>query len=168
MLLLWGAEFAAFLRAFPPVAELSYLPDVARIEYARGLAYHAADIQPLDGTALAVAGDAGALRLRLSPSLILLDCDHPAVSIWRANQPGGEAVPQGSRAQQALIFRDRTFQVPVQSLTDGEADFLRALIDGERLETAAQCLADPTPLLTLLLSQGLIASATADNPKDHP
>lgn len=168
VLLLWGAEFAAFLRGFPPVAGLPYLPDVARLEYARGLAYHAADIQPLDGAALAAAGDPAGLRLRLSPSLFVLDCDHPAVSIWRANQPGGEAVPHGSGRQRALIFRDRDFQVPVQSLTECEAAFLRALLDGEPLETAAEYVADPTPLLTLLLSQGLIAGATAKNPETTP
>ena len=44
----WGDGFADFLTRFPPVAKLPYLPDVARVEFARGRAYHAADCAPID------------------------------------------------------------------------------------------------------------------------
>ena len=77
VLLLWGGDFAGFLSHFPPVRALPYLPDVARIEHARGQSYHAADIRPLDGAALgaAMGGDAGRLRFALSPSITFSNQD---------------------------------------------------------------------------------------------
>lgn len=157
VLILWGEAFPGFLAEFPPVAGLPYLPDVARIEYARGRAYHAADIQPLDGAAALAVSEPAGLRLRLSPSVQVLDCSHPAVSIWQANQPGGDPAVQAQGAEWALIFRQRDFQVPVRRITPGEAAFLGALLVGRRLGTAATLLTDPTPMLALLLSEGLIA-----------
>ena len=47
LLFLYGESFAAFIARFTPAAPLPYLADVARLEYARGLAYHAADREPL-------------------------------------------------------------------------------------------------------------------------
>src|SRR5882724_2689625 len=43
LLLSYGDDFAGFVETFDPAAELSYLPDVIRLEAARGKAYHAAD-----------------------------------------------------------------------------------------------------------------------------
>ncbi|MFA7290739.1 MAG: DNA-binding domain-containing protein, partial [Rhodocyclaceae bacterium] len=43
----YGDEFPAFVEHFPPAASLPYLADVARLEYARVLAFHAADSVPL-------------------------------------------------------------------------------------------------------------------------
>lgn len=146
----WGWEFAGFLTEFPPVARLPYLPDVARIEWARGRAYHAADADPLDPSAL--VEDA---PIRLHPSLRLLRLDQPAVSIWAANQPGRDGRVRGSGAETALIWRRPDFDVPVQALKPLDAAFITALMDGATLARAST-LTDPVPMLTLLLRDGLI------------
>src|SRR3990167_8260186 len=67
----WGAGFAGFLEGFPPLAAYPYLADVARIEFARGRAFHAADAPPVAPEILAVA-DPERIRLMLHPSVILL------------------------------------------------------------------------------------------------
>ncbi|TRW99597.1 DUF2063 domain-containing protein [Paracoccus sp. M683] len=159
VLLLWGAEFATFLRGFPPVAALPYLPDVARLEYARGQAYHAADHDPVDGSGLARIGasDPARLRLVLAPSLRLLDCNWPAATIWQANQPGQNPSVNPGGAEQVLIWRQADFQVPVRRIAPDQARFLRALMAGENLAKAALLTADATPILTLLLTERLIA-----------
>lgn len=103
----YGAEFPEFLAAFPPAATLPYLPDVARIEVLRGLAYHAADAAPLAApqieTTLGAAPE-GAM-LTLHPSLHVATSPHPAVSIWRMNQPGATCSQPAPLAEAALIFR---------------------------------------------------------------
>lgn len=68
VLLAWGERFPAFLAGFPPLAGYPYLADVARIEWARGLAFHAADRVPLTAEALAaLLADPGTARLALHP-----------------------------------------------------------------------------------------------------
>ena len=74
----FGSRFADFLSAYGPAAELRYLPDVARLEWAWHLAYYAADAAPLDLGALGrVPADShGAIRFQLHASVHLLHSDH--------------------------------------------------------------------------------------------
>jgi len=163
VLLDWGAAFPEFLKAFPPVAALSYLPDVARIERARGLAYHAADAAAVSPAAVAGACSPEALRLRLHPSVALVASRWPAASIWAANQPGAD--PAAMRAQGpevALILRDMALEVPVRALPPGDATLVAALLQGQALGPAAlrAQLAepghDPAGVLAYLMQMGAI------------
>ena len=157
----WGEGFAGFLERFPPLAAYPYLGDVARIEFARGRAFHAADRGPVDPARLATA-DPDRVRLMLHPSVTLLPLAHPAVSIWARNQPGGEGLPLHRGPETALILRDGTFQVPVQSVGAGDAALLRSVLDGEPLAVAAakardaEVGHDPQPLLISLMRLGAI------------
>lgn len=164
VLLAWGDAFPAFLTAFPPVAHLPWLACVARIELARGRAYHAADAEPADPAALSVADPAG-LRLTLHPSIELYASPFPAVAIWRAHQPGGDpAAPLLPGPSHALIARAPGFHVVVESVDAGTHAVLAALAGGAPLGHAADH-ADPTPALTLLLRHGLITDIrTGDAP----
>lgn len=160
----WGAGFAAFLDGFPPLSGYPYLGDVARIEHARGLAFHAADASPVDPARLAGA-DPGRVRLRLHPAVRLLDLAHPAVSIWARHQPGGAALPVAQGPETALILRDPAFQVPVRPVAAGDAALLRGLLAGQRLSAAAAAAQaatpghDPQPLLVGLMRAGAIIDA---------
>lgn len=165
VLIHWGDEFPGFLRGFPPVAGLPYLADVARLEHARGRAYHAADIAPLDPQALADCPDPDRLRLQLAPCVAILRFDHPAVSIWQGNQPGGNPAIRAQGPEAALIYRRPDFQVPVRSVSHDRADFLTALQQGQMLAEAATHSPDPTPILTLLISEGLVAAADFKEPR---
>lgn len=163
----WGAGFAAFLEGFPPLAAYPYLPDVARIEYARGRAFHAADAAPVDPARL-VRADPDRLRLWLHPSVILLHLSHPAVTIWARHQPGGAALPPASGPETALILRDAAFAVPVHRLGPGDAALVAAMLQGQTLAEAAQIAQgiapdhDPQPLLVALMQAGAIIDARDD------
>lgn len=160
----WGDGFAGFLEEFPPLLAYPYLGDVARIEHARGRAFHAADVGPVDPAALA-ACDPGRVRLVLHPSVSLLRLAHPAVSIWARNQPGGDAVALTNGPETALILRDAAFQVPVRAVGAGDAALLRAVLDGDCLSDAAtkareaEAGHDPQPLLVSLMRAGAIVDA---------
>lgn len=160
-LFLWGEGFARFLQGFPPVRSLPYLPDVSRLEWQRGLAYHAADVPSVAAADLAqAAADPARFRLALHPSVGLIRSRCAVVTIWHANQQG--AVQTGplraDRAEDALILRDRADQVPVIALSPGEAGFQSALMRGETLLEAATRAegADPARLLAILMRAGAI------------
>ena len=146
----WGGDFAAFLESFPPVASLPYLADVARIEWARGRAYHAADAGPADPATLSEQHP-----LRLHPSLCILRLGHPAVSIWTANQPDCDGRTTAQGAEIALIWRAADFTVPVRAIASADAALLTLLQAGVPLNRAAVDV-DPTRMLALLLDQSLI------------
>lgn len=159
----WGDSFPGFLAGFPPLAAYPYMPDVARIEMARGRAYHAADADPIaPGHLLAAAADPGTARLGLHPSVQVLSLAHPAVSIWTANQPGAKAEPMTADPEIALILRDTRFGVPVAALGPGDAALIAALQQGQTLLAAAEAAAkiapdhDPQPILIRLQTAGVI------------
>lgn len=160
VLLEWGGDFPGFLNGFPPVATLPYLPDVARLELARGVAYHAADVVPVDPAALA-AIDPATVRLTLAPCVQLFASARGAVSIWQVNQPGQTPRPVKPAQEFALIARTPGFDVLVQPMKPATAALLGALMQGQTLAQAAEH-ADPTPVLTLLIQNGLITAISGD------
>lgn len=136
----FAPEFPNFLAAFPPVAKLTYLPDVARLEKARTEAYHAQDATPIDGAALAALtpeqmSDA---KLRLHPSLHVISSPFPIFAIWQKNATAPDAtIPK--HGQDILIARPHDM-VEMRTLPPGAADFLRALNAGRTLgETIEYC-----------------------------
>lgn len=153
VLLDWGAAFPGFLAGFPPAQGLPYLPDVARLEWSRGLAFHAADAAALDPAALTRA-DPERLVLRLAPSVHAFTARHPALAIWRQNQPGAAPAPLPPGPEYALIARDPGLAVIMEPLDAGGHATLCALLAGRPLSEAAT--GDPTPLLTLLIRHQLI------------
>jgi hypothetical protein len=166
----WGDGFPGFLAEFPPLAAYPYMADVARIEVARGRAYHAADAAPISPDhLLAAAADPGTARLGLHPSVQVLPLTHPAVSIWAANQPGAKAGPIPPDPEIALILRNARFEVPVAVLSQGDAAMITALQKGHTLLGAAEAAAhiapyhDPQPILIRLMQAGVITL-----PKDTP
>lgn len=159
VLMHWGGEFAEFLDGFPPVAGLPWLGDVARLEFARGQASHAADAAPLSAARLG-AGDPAALCLVLHPSVRVFASRHPVVSIWAAHQPGATPLGKVSPGPEfALIGRQQDFTVIVEPLDHGTHAVIAALALGMPLGHAA-AEADPTTALTLLLRHELITDIT--------
>jgi hypothetical protein len=95
MLLRYGDDFADFVETYHPAAELVYLHDVVRLEAARGKAYHAADLPPLDPAILAdfEADTLPAITLAFHPSVSLVRSVHPIVTIWAMNASEIELSP---------------------------------------------------------------------------
>ncbi|MGL4312166.1 MAG: DNA-binding domain-containing protein [Paracoccaceae bacterium] len=167
----WGDSFPDFLAGFEPLAAYPYMADVARIELARGYAYHAADAEPLSPALIAAAAASPeTARLFLHPSVQVLQSHHPAVSIWRANQPGVAPGPIAAGGETALILRSRSFDVSVESLSAGDTAFLRAILGGERLLAAAEIARfadpdhDPQPILLHLMHAGAVVTTAEDKP----
>lgn len=163
VLLHWGDTFAGFLNQFPPVTHLPFLSDVARLEYARGRACHAADADPITPDALSVP-DLASLRLALHPSVALFTARYPAVQIWHAHQADAPCAPITQGPDHALIARRPDFTVIIERLDPDTFAVLSALRDRETLGHAAG-MADPTPALTLLLRHGLIIGTNTGAPK---
>jgi len=136
----FGAEFPDFLAGFPPVAKITYLPDVARLELARTQAYHAADATPIDGTALAALTpeDMAEAILHVHPSLYIISSPFPVLAIWQKNIEAPDT-PLPQSGQDVLITRPND-TVEMRQLPAGAADFLRALKAGKSLgETIDYC-----------------------------
>ena len=140
VLLAYGAGFADFLDAFPPVAHLPYLGDVARLDGLRRRAWHAPDVVALDADTLAAMPPdrAAAQRVGLHPSAAVAQSLHPSRSIWIAQNGGDTSAPDDWRGETTLVFRDAD-GVQVLALDDDTP--LRALIDALR---------DAPPLLEIL------------------
>jgi len=108
----FGARFADFLSSFPPAAELPYLPDMARLEWAVHLAHYAADAQALAPEALATLhpDQLEARRFALHPACALLASNWQVVTLWQAHQDGegqGMFPPEMQVASWALVCRPR-------------------------------------------------------------
>lgn len=136
----YGDGFGEFLVTFPPAAELPYLCDVARLEWAREKAHYAADHPPLDLSHLAtVAAERyGELRFELHPAASLLSSQYPLLRIWETNQPGysgDDHVDLGSGGVQLLVTR-RGLDVVNELLTAAESALLCALAGGQTLDAA--------------------------------
>lgn len=132
----WGDSFAGFLAGFPPLSGYPYMADVARLEYARGRAFHAGDAAPVRPAVLSAAPPE-TLVLGLHPSVAVLRFDHPAVSIWQANQPGGLSARAAKGPEIALLLRDPGFVVQVIAIGAADAALIEGLAAGRPLAHAA-------------------------------
>lgn len=171
LLLSYGDGFPDFVASFEPAREIGYLPDVMRIEVARGKAYHAADAQPLDPAGLCRFDPAelGSLTFEPHPSLSILRSSHPAVTIWAMNV--GERPPgpiEQWQGEDALIVRPHMI-VDVVRLPPGGASFQLALTQGASLGAAAEAgmaassVFDLSANLAILLSSGTFVAVKQGN-----
>ncbi len=164
MLLEYGEDFAAFLDAFEPAAELPYLPGVARVDRFWTEAHAARDEAPL--TAQALAGlDAGRLataRLRPHASARWAWFEVPAYTIWSRQRSECGETEVDWHGEGALIVRPAD---SVQWIALGRADcaFLDACLQGKTLAQAAGAAvaAAPDVDLAALMARLLQAGAFA-------
>lgn len=165
----FGGNFARFLETFAPAAELIYLPDVARLEWAYHQIFYAAAHPPLDLPALAKVPveQQDKLRFQLHPAAQLLQSPFPILRIWQVNQEdyaGDAAVDLTAGGTQLLALRRDNFQIEFQPLTAGEFSLLSALNEGcafavacERALTA-QSDVDLSACFSRYVLQGVLVS----------
>ena len=139
----FGAQFAAFIAAYPYARDLPYLPDVARLEWAWHESFHATDAVPFEMSRLsAVRPDAyGALRFRLAAAVRLLRPTYPALRIWEVNQEeyaGDMRVDLDSGSPPLLVAREE-YAPGFASITPGEYVFLDGLDHGMTLGAISEC-----------------------------
>jgi len=160
----YGEAFAAFLAGLDALKEMPWLPDVARLEHALRLSYHAADATPVPQAALAAIPPEtlGDVRLRLVPAALVIRSQWPVVDIRRhALRP--DTPKPGGGAQDVLIAR-RGFDPCPHVLPAGGGAFLTALAEGRTLGEAHGAAleaggCDLPAILTLLMAEGAIAAA---------
>lgn len=166
----YGDGFDSFLAEVPQLAHLGYLSDVARLEQALRLSYHAADCTPVDAARL---GDLspeqlGAVRFAFAPAVHLIPSVWPLFDIWRFNTEDGAPKPQPV-AQHVLITRADYDPAP-HALSPAQGAWIAALMTGETLEAAqdAAGAVDPacdiaTPM-TLLFAQNAVTGLIPKDP----
>ncbi|SDF05761.1 DNA-binding domain-containing protein [Rhodospira trueperi] len=161
-----GEGFADFLATFEPAASLPYLPDVARLEWARLGALQAADARPAPRETLAGVPPhlLPMARCAVHPSFRFVVSDWPVDRVWAMHQPDwpdGKTVSLDEGGVTILLCRpdDRVLMARADR---GTLSLLLALDMGQTLETAAQAAArahpdfDLTAALTCVLSLGLL------------
>ncbi|MBN8761722.1 MAG: hypothetical protein BGO61_13055 [Thiobacillus sp. 65-69] len=138
----YGRQFAEFLANFPPAAELSYLSDVARLEWACHEVFHEADHGPLALEQLqAVPPERyGDLKFRLHPAARLIASSFPVHRIWEVNQPGysGDQTLELAEGEVRLLVKRSARIVELYVLTSGEWCFLGMLADGRSFGEACE------------------------------
>lgn len=157
----YGSGFPAFVSDYGPAAMLPYLADMAKLDWALNLAFHA----PLGGRlSVSDLADLPAERLfDLKPALAigstLLRSVYPIDRIWHASQPGAMAgtVSIDDGPASLLVLR-RPDDAAFASLEPPEAAFVAALGEGAGLgEAAGAALSvepgfDPSAAFARLLS----------------
>ena len=87
----YGDRFDRFLGAYPPAANLPYLADVARLEWAIDVVHRAADAPLVPDAVLAALAEVPAakltsVRLRIAASVALIESPYPLVRIFDTNR----------------------------------------------------------------------------------
>jgi hypothetical protein len=158
----YGSSFPAFIEGFAPAAKLPYLADVARLELARGSAYHAADARPLPPEAFASldADKLGTTGVRFHPSVEFLSSRFPVVSIWRAHQSAGDPRLSSFEPEAALVVRP-VMDVEVHLLPRGGYPFLTALAQGASFSRAAAIATAEVPGFHAVKNLAVLIEANA-------
>ena len=160
MLMEYGADFPAFLEGFEPLAHLGYLADVARLEQALRLSYHAADATPADAGVLETLPPEALpeVRLGLAPAVRLIRSPWPVQAIWAYNLENGPKPRPGP--QNVLITRPE-FDPQMTPVDDGTAGFVAALAAGAPLGPAHDRATETAPGFDLSAALGLLLSSKA-------
>lgn len=159
MIWAYGADLPDFLEAFPPLAHLGYLPDVARLEQALRESYHATDASALDPAILHGIPPDMLLEARvgLAPALRILRSRWPVQEIWAYNMVPGAPQPTGG-AQDMIVTRPG-FDPIVSVPGPGGAAFAAALAHGATIGDAHDAATNEAPSfdlpsILLILAQG--------------
>ena len=159
MLMLYGDALPGFLETFPPVADLGYLPDVARLDQAMRESYHAADSDSMPEAAWRelTSADIAGMRFHLAPALRLVQSRWPVQQIWAANAEDGAALRPGPET--ALILRP-AFDPRPHRLSPADGAFVQSLLDGQTLgqslEKAGASVDLPAILAVLIAGRAII------------
>jgi hypothetical protein len=168
----WGEPLAAYVAQAPQLADLPFLPDVARIEWALHVCAGAADrTQDAASFAGLADGDPNALWFSLAPGACALVSAYPAAAITLAHKGQGsldaafDLLKQGV-AQTALVWR-QGYAPRLRVLHAHEVAFTQALLAGQALANAldvAHASFDFSHWLAANVQSGLVLRVGAKPP----
>jgi hypothetical protein len=165
----YGDAFPDFLSHFPSAASLSYLADVARLEWAVNCALHAPDEAPLELSQLTALApdDRCRVSFRAHPSVGLVRSEFPVDDIWRAVLSGDDramaALDLAAGPVFLLVERGQA-GLEVTRMKKSAWEFVEALCRGEPLHSAIGPAADfdPSSLLGKQLAHGRFVAFALD------
>jgi hypothetical protein len=170
LMMQYGESFPAYIEGFAPLAEYSWISDLARLECAITKSYHAADTEPLGPVAFTTILPEALSRLRvaLHPAAHLIQSRFPIVRLWQMNSGQAEITPLDDHpAETALIHRPQ-LTVSVKAISPAGGSFLYALSERHTLAEAADIGAaedsafDLIAHLHLLIAEGLVTAFIPD------
>lgn len=139
----YGAAFPDFVSAYPPVCELAYLPDLARLEWARIAVMAAIDGPCLDlGLLATIEGDTLlATHLSLRSCAMVLTTRFPVIALWEAHQQADIStalarIDFSEQDRTMLVVRAGQKHVLAVELAPGDDAFMRAVACGKTLAVA--------------------------------
>ena len=156
ILMFYGANFPEFLAAVEPLKKFPFLPDVARLELARRLAYHAADADPINPETLGEIDPEQLMQAHFQfvPALQILASTHPIIDLWNFNMVDGAPQPV-SDGQIALISRP-AFDPEITKIDPDMALFLNLLIDRQNLSSALDTTTNTYPEFDFSAALGIM------------
>jgi hypothetical protein len=136
----YGMDFPAFIARCEQVRDLPYLADVAQLDWALNLAFHAPLGERLSAAELSTIPieRLPSMSVTLAAGAVLITSRYPLDRIWEASQPGATAgtVDLNLGSSRLLVLR-RPDDAAFVSLTAGEAAFIAALAEGSSFESAS-------------------------------
>lgn len=144
----YGEDLPDRLQEAPGMAELGYVIDVARLEWAMHASFHAPAATPFAASKLAAVPTeaVGGVRLALCPSVRLLSFEFPADELWRQARAGEVDPAILSRPGVNLLLNRPDLDVEMRCIDTGMHHLLDAVSSGATLAEAAAAggAADPT------------------------
>jgi len=135
----FGAHFESFLRGFPHVQDLPYLPDMARLEWQLHRTHYAQETAPVAAEDIAAIPPEmiESCTFEWPPTAQLFSSGWSVVPLWLAHQPGaGNEFPQQVDApSRALISRPQWTAQPTP-LSPASFAALQALAEGQSFGAA--------------------------------
>jgi hypothetical protein len=162
----YGEHFPQFVAAAQAMHGLPYLADVARLDWALNVAFHAGLEPRLSAADLAGRPQDSLLSLsaRLPAGSSLIESAYPLDLIWQASQPSSSVgkVDLAAGPTCLVVFR-RSEDAAFAVLAPSEAAFIERLRRGDRLATAVRYVTqveedfDLAATLGRVLGLGLLA-----------
>ncbi|MEM1366273.1 MAG: DNA-binding domain-containing protein [Pseudomonadota bacterium] len=133
----YGEVFPDFLCSLPALSELPFLPDVARLELAWLVSYHAADATPLLPNDISSLAPDALMEQVFSPAAAthLVASDHSIVDLFNARHAWPTGQQDFSVPQTALVSR-QGYSVRIAGLDTANSAFFARLMQGETLADA--------------------------------
>lgn len=163
----FGDRFDRFLAAYPPAANLPYLADVARLEWAIDIVHRAADTTLFPDDVLAALAAVpptklASARLRIAAAFALIDSPYPLLRIFDTNRDdyvGDTRVSLDEGGIRLLVHRVGT-NVVFEPLDIAEFTWLSSLATGLALgEAVARAVSvDPQFDVAIALRTHIAAS----------
>ncbi len=159
----YGAQMPEFLEEFEPAKSLSYLPDIARLEWLFHLSSLADDRCAGDWSNFAKLSEDDLINLviDLHPSVQIMTSPHPILKIWQMSKEASEGFDISKESGDNVLLVRKDLKVNLYPLADNELEFLRSIMAGETLFNAfeaAQGIGDDEAMQGFILKHIEIGS----------